>query len=176
VDKVQFINTLFEMYPNSYTESNIQMWFDLLVKKLPNDIDFQELFDDMLTSYQNTTQAPSTSFLVNLAAKQKERNLQQAKAQEAIKQAEQWKKEREEIEKEDKPVIGEILSPLEVLKEAYRGEARIGENHYFTKEEMQTFSKYARTVIPTEKLRIKFWQQVCSLISGGRINELCRNL
>lgn len=176
MDKMQFINTLLEMYPNSFTENNIQMWIDLLSKKLPNDIDFQELFDDMVVSYQNTNVAPSTAFLVNLAAKQRERNAQQAKAQEAIRQAEQWKKEREEIEKEDRPVTGKILTPIEVLKEAYRGEARIGENHYFTKEEMQTFSKYARTVIPTEKLRIDFWKQVCSLISGGRINELCRDL
>ena len=175
MDKMQFINTLLEMYPNSFTENNIQMWIDLLSKKLPNDINFQELFDDMVVSYQNTNVAPSTAFLVNLAAKQRERNAQQAKAQEAIKQAEQWKKEREEIEKEDRPVTEKVLTPLEVLKEAYQGEQRNGSNHYFLEPEMQVFKKYVRT-IPTEKLRINFWKQVCSLISGGRINELCRDM
>ncbi len=167
---MEFIGLLLDMYPNSFTEGNTQLWVDLYVKKLPVNLDYQELFDDMLVSYQNAHSAPSTAFLLNLVAQQRERNAQKNKANETIKQVEQWKKEREEIEKEDKPVTCDILTPSEVIEEHY-GQRK--HSDYFTKNEMNTLRQYVAQ-IPTERLKIKFWIQVCQMIGGK--NELCRNL
>ena len=175
MDKIEFINTILEMYPNSFTEHNTGMWIDLYTRKLPSNIDFQELLDDMLVSYQNTTTAPSAAFLVNLAAEQQKRIKAEKQHSFMQKKLTQWQKEREEIEKNDKPVTCEVLTPLEVIKKNY-GDFKREDSNYFTKEEMSTFRQYVNTVIPTEKLKIKFWQQVCNLISGGNLSELCRNM
>lgn len=175
MDKIDFINTILEMYPSSFTENNTQMWIDLYTRKLPSNIDFQQLFDDLLVSYQNTNVAPSTAFLMNLAVKQRERLKLQQKEKEAVLKAEQWKKEREEIEKEDRPITCKILKPLEVLAKSY-GDVERENKNFFTDVEMKTLRQYVKDVIPTEKLRIDFWQQVCRLIQGGNLSELCRNM
>lgn len=172
MDKATFIQALLEMFPNSFTESNTQMWIEAYSAVLPEKIDFQELFDDMLVNYNSTNYAPSTAFFKPYVDKQLERiRLNKQKAF-STQQFEQWEKEREEATKFDKPMTEPVLTPVELLKREntpydYRG--------YFSQTQMQLFKNYVKT-ITMENLKIKFWQQVAQLIMGGKNNELCRNV
>lgn len=170
MDKNEFITMILAMYPQSFTDENRDLWIDVYGNFFPDDLDFQELFDDLLVKYENKKIAPSTAFFVPYIQKQKDRKKIQSKQNEISQQLEQWKKEREEIEKQDKPITSPILNPLQVLKKS-SAESGIS----FTEIEMKTLKNYVST-IPTEKLKINFWRQVCSLISGGKINELCRDM
>lgn len=167
MDKKEFIATVMAMYPQSFTKENQNLWMEIYLDFFPDDLDFQELFDDLLVNYQDKKIAPSTAFFTPYIQKQKARKHKQS---ETFQKLELWKKEREEIEKHDRPITSPILSPLEVLKKS-SAESGI----CFTNIEMKTLKNYVRT-IPTENLRINFWRQVCSLILGGKTNELCRDM
>lgn len=172
MDKETFIQALLEMFPNSFTESNTQMWIEAYSAVLPDELDFQELFDDMLTNYTSTNYAPSTAFFKPYVDKQLEKIKFQNNKEFSVKQREQWDREKKEAERNDKPMTNPILSPLELLQE--RGNPYKNQKG-FTESQMKLFSCYVRT-ITMEKLRIKFWQQVIKIMLGDRNNELCRDL
>ena len=183
MDKETFIQALLEMFPNSFTESNTQMWIEAYSAVLPDELDFQELFDDMLTNYTSTNYAPSTGFFKpyvdkqltarKFAEKEAEYQHKEVKIKSPVDEAnDQYFKEREELIKNDKPMTSPILSPLELLQERnnpydYKG--------FFTESQMKLFKCYVGT-ITMENLRIKFWQQVCKIMKGDKKNELCRDL
>ncbi len=156
MDRLEFIQTILDMYPESFTEENTERWIDVYMRVLPRDLDFEELLDDMLTNYANTRYAPGTAFFTPYVEKQQKRK-QKNNIEDKLKQ---WEKEREALEKEDKPVNCKVLSPLEVIKKRKK-------SRYFTEEEMKKLKNYAEKSIPTERLRIEFWREVCSLIYGG---------
>ena len=172
MDKDEFIAAILEMYPNSFTQSNTQMWIEAYSQVLPDKINFQELFDDMLTNYKATNYAPSTAFFKPYIDKQLEKLKFENEKAFSEKQQEQWRKEKAEAMKNDKPMTKPILSPLELLKERNNPYNNRG---YFTESQMKLFKCYVGT-ITMEKLRIDFWRQVSKLILGDRNDELCRNV
>lgn len=172
MDKDEFIAAILEMYPNSFTQSNTQMWIEAYSQVLPEKINFQELFDDMLTNYKATNYAPSTAFFKPYIDKQLERKNFEKEKLFSEKLQEQWRKEKAEAMKNDKPMKEPVLTPLELLKQRNNPYNHRG---FFTDSQMKLFRCYAGT-ITMEKLRVKFWQQVGKLILGEKNNELCRNV
>lgn len=172
MDKETFIQTLLEMFPNSFTESNTQMWIEAYSVVLPDKLDFQELFDDMLTNYKATNYAPSTAFFKPYVDKQLER-IKRSNEERADEIAfKKYLAEKRELTKNDKPMTNPVLSPLELLKERNNPYNNEG---FFTDSQMKLFKYYAGT-ITMEKLRINFWQQVIKIMRGDKNNELCRDL
>ena len=182
MDKKEFIAALLEMFPNSFTQGNTKMWVDAYSRVLPENIDFQELFDDMLVNYKATNYAPSTAFFkpyvdkqlnaIKFAAMEAEYQQKETKYKSPVDISnQQYRKEREELIKNDKPMTNPVLSPLELLKE--KGNPYNGQG-FFTDSQMKLFKNYVRT-ITMENLRIKFWKEVISYI-GGNKNELCRKV
>lgn len=172
MDKETFIMALIEMYPNSFTESNTQMWIEAYSAVLPDKLDFQELFDDLLVNYTSTNYAPSTGFFKPYIDKQLDRIRRDNEYYPLDKVMKKFYEEKEEIIKNDKPMTTPVLSPLELLTKennSYDGRG------YFTDSQMHLFKDYVKT-ITMENLRIKFWQDVAKLIMGGKNNELCRNV
>jgi hypothetical protein len=172
VDKDEFIAAILEMYPNSFTQSNTQMWIEAYSQVLPDKIDFQELFDDMLENYKATNYAPSTAFFKPYVDKQLDRirRSNEVRADEAV--FKQYLAEKRELMKNDKPMTEPVLTPLELLKQRNNPYNNRG---FFTDSQMKLFRCYAGT-ITMEKLRVKFWQQVGKLILGDRNDDLCRNV
>ena len=127
----------------------------------------------MISNYKSSNIAPSTAFFKPYIQKQLNRIKERETQNQNVIQIKEWKKEIEEIEKHDRPVTCEILSPLEVLKSK-------GINKtfpiIFSASEMKILRDYVNNVIPTHKLQCDFWVQVCKLITGGKTNELCRDM
>lgn len=172
MDKQDFIGSILDMYPKSFTEKNTPLWIEAYSNMLVDGLDFQRLFDEMLANYIGTT-APSIAFFKPYIDKQLERKKVEQEENQLLKQQREWKKEIQEIEKNDKPVSN-VLTPLQVLEKAGIPFEGTPFKNYQTVER-PVFQRYVSS-IPNHKAQCKFWQQVCQLIMGGKIDELCRDM
>ncbi len=156
MDRIEFIKSLFEMYPESF--ANVERWLSAYLRKLPEEIDYEELMDDMLENYQNTRYAPGTGFFMPYIHKQLKRQSAQRERERQEAERQEWEAERKRLEEEDDGGY-ELLSPEQVL-------GKKKSSKFFTKEELAKFREYVNNEIPTENLKIKFWKEICELIKG----------
>lgn len=60
----EFLEKLFLMFPNTFTENNIAIWKEAYEQVLKADWDYKKLFYKFLKSYQHTNIAPAPAFFV----------------------------------------------------------------------------------------------------------------
>lgn len=72
MDRQQFLENLFLMFPMTFNEFNVSLWRAQYEQKLREDIDFQELFNTFMDEHKSVTVAPTPTFLRDFA---KSRNL-----------------------------------------------------------------------------------------------------
>ena len=193
--KKDFIDTIFAMYPNSFSAKTAEHWQRAYDLALPNDLDYEKLFDWMLVNYNSTSQAPSPAFFSKWIedyqkAQNNRRNLEQANLERKMR--EENEKRLEEAEK-SLPKNLVILDPLEVLKKCYTTPQAFidsmierqkdnpchkvkGKYIFFTKTEMLTLGEYAYN-LKNELAKCLFWRKVISVIgSKTKFDELCKEI
>lgn len=62
MNRSEFLNSFFAMYGKSFTDTNKQIWLDAYKKVLPESIDFDLLYETLLTDYDGKT-APTPAWL-----------------------------------------------------------------------------------------------------------------
>lgn len=191
--KKDFIDTIFAMYPSSFSAKTSEHWRRAYELALPDKLDYEKLFDWMLVNYNSTSQAPSPAFFSKWIADYQ-------KAQNSRENIEQANRERK-IQQENLRKLAEaertlpadlvILDPLEVLKKSYTTPQAFitsmverqkdnpaytikGKYIIFTKTEMLTLEEYARQ-LKNELAKCIFWRKVTNIIgSQAKFNELCK--
>ena len=59
MDRTEFLEKFFKMYPSSFTETNVSVWWSVYEKILPASIDFDRLFNDLIMNWHTMGTAPS---------------------------------------------------------------------------------------------------------------------
>lgn len=165
--KMEFIERIFEMYPKSFTQNNTTMWIEAYSQSLPDNIDYDELFQDMLDNYTHISSAPPVSFFKPYVNKQRARQRKEEEYNKFSRQREQWRKEIEELEKNDRPVTEPILTPQEIID---KHGIKVVSGKRFTDEEMQIFRDYVK-IIPQHRLQCEFWMQLGHLIVEKKMKK-----
>ena len=62
MNRCDFIEKIFDLYPNSFTANNRSSWRDAYSQVLPLSVDFAELYSRMLNEYSGAT-APKPAWL-----------------------------------------------------------------------------------------------------------------
>lgn len=62
MNREQFLDTMFSMFQRSFTDDNKQTWWNAYKKVLPESIDFDLLYETLLTDYDGKT-APTPAWL-----------------------------------------------------------------------------------------------------------------
>lgn len=62
MDRTAFLEKFFKMYPSSFNENNIPVWWDIYEGILPINVDFDKLFHHLVTEWQSTGTAPAPTW------------------------------------------------------------------------------------------------------------------
>lgn len=62
MDRTEFLNKFFKMYPTSFTEANIPVWWEIYEGILPVTIDYNRLFNDLIMNWHTMGTAPSPNW------------------------------------------------------------------------------------------------------------------
>lgn len=198
MDKKDFIDAIFAMYPNSFS-NRASAWRNAYEVALPDQLDYEKLFDWMLVNYTSTSQAPAPAFFKKFIKDYEISQIQREQLEQANKNRQEWEEteriiaqQMAEAEKALPEDYG-IIEPLEVLKQCYSTpqnfirsmiERQIsnpchkakGNYIFFTKDELKTFEEYTRE-IKYEVAKSLFWRKVMALTgSNAKFNELCAEL
>jgi len=195
VDKKDFIDTIFTMYPNSFTK-RVDVWRNAYELALPEKMDYEKLFDWMLVTYHSTSQAPAPSFFKKFIQNYQIAQIQREQIQQAYENRKQWEETERLLQKQlleaEKalPEKFQILEPLEVLKRSYTTpqefirsmferqaknpcHATRGNYIFFTDYEWSAFREYQKE-LKLEAAKSIFWRKVMALIGKQTpFNELC---
>lgn len=180
MNKTDFIDCLISMYPASF-KNNENIWRDIYAQVLPDDLNFEELFDWFLVNYDKSTIAPGTGVFkefLELHYREKHDNYETEKRNQ---KREELAKIRQLTAKPENVQDERLLDPLELLKSCYTTpqefvksmQERQTDNKrkqqekqiFFSRSEMTTFSQFCRT-LPHEYLKVAFWQSVAKLIGN----------
>ena len=62
MDRTAFLDKFFKMYPSSFNESNIPVWWDIYEGILPVNVNFDKLFYHLITEWNSTGTAPAPNW------------------------------------------------------------------------------------------------------------------
>lgn len=62
MNREQFLDALFTMFPRSFTDGNKQIWWDAYKKALSDVIDYDDLYETLVSHYDGKT-APTPAWL-----------------------------------------------------------------------------------------------------------------
>lgn len=195
MDKKDFIETIFAMYPNSFGK-RAEVWRNAYELALPDKMDYEKLFDWMLVNYASTSQAPAPAFFSKFIRNYQIEQIQKEQLEQAKENNRQWQETERIIAKQlaeaerALPQKFNMLEPLDVLKQCYTTpelfirsmierqvnnpwHKQMGNYIFFTRDEMKTFEEYTRE-LKYEAAKSLFWRKVMALIGKrSKFNELC---
>lgn len=62
MNRAEFLSKFFNMYPNSFNDSNISDWTDAYAIVLSDNLNFDKMFRFMIRNYNDTYKAPPPSW------------------------------------------------------------------------------------------------------------------
>ena len=62
MDRKEFLMTLQKMYPNSFNPNNLQIWMNGYKKVLAENLNFDVLFEKLITEYMSIHTAPAPAW------------------------------------------------------------------------------------------------------------------
>ena len=62
MDRKEFLDTLVRMYPNSFNQGNLQIWMNGYKKVLSENLNFEVLFEKLITEYMSIHTAPAPAW------------------------------------------------------------------------------------------------------------------
>lgn len=74
MEREEFLTKLFSLYGGSFNKGNASEWINAYKQKLSDNIDFDNLYSDMLSQWEKAS-APTPAFLSKIAKEKKNSNL-----------------------------------------------------------------------------------------------------
>lgn len=62
MDRTAFLEKFFKMYPSSFNENNIPVWWEIYEGILPVNVNFDKLFYHLVTEWNSTGTAPAPTW------------------------------------------------------------------------------------------------------------------